>query len=494
MSVSSPTDQQTLQDFAASCVHDPLAFVLGAYPWGQEDTLLAGESGPDEWQVQILEDIRRHLTSGATGALRIGVVSGHGVGKSALTSWLVEWFLATRPHPQIVVTANTGQQLETKTWREMAKWHKLSCFESWFEWTATKYAYGPEKETWFAAAVTWNKDKAEAFAGTHEQHVLLLFDEASLIDDVIWETAEGALTTPDAMQFCFGNGTRNTGRFKECFPGGRFAHRWQTYHVDSRTAKKADQAQIAQWIADYGEDSDFVRVRVKGQFPRAASTQFITEEMVQCAKARQSPTDVMAPITIGVDVARFGDDASVIAIRQGSHLPELRQFRELRTTQLTGQAAHACGQYTMGHYAPTIFVDAVGLGAGVVDGLVALGHTPIEVLSGVPATDDKVYHDKRAEMWFLMRDWLDKRACLPAVLPHLAELEAEWTNIQYGYDERGRLQLERKKDMKARGLASPDHADAVAFTFAEPVAMPVLHSQGFRRAQAVGVGFDPLVR
>src|SRR5207342_2270793 len=129
-------------------------------------------------------------------------------------------------------------------------------------------------------AVPWRADRPEAFAGTHEQHVLILMDEASAIADLIWETTEGAMTTPGALWLAFGNPTRSSGRFKECFAGGRFAHRWQTTQVDSRTAKMADQAQIEQWLTDYGEDSDFVRVRVKGLFPRQAVGQFIGEDLI----------------------------------------------------------------------------------------------------------------------------------------------------------------------------------------------------------------------
>ena len=465
MSVASPVQSNAdLVEFAASCVDDPLLFVQGAYPWGEPGTLLADETGPDTWQVTLLEDIRDHLLSGETHALQEAVVSGHGVGKSALTSWLIQWFLTTRPHPQVVVTANTSPQLETKTWRELAKWHKLSCFADWFEWTATKYAYGAHRETWFAAALPWRRERPEAFAGTHEKHVLLLFDEASAVDDIIWETAEGAMTTPGAMWFTFGNGTRNTGRFKECFPGGRFAHRWRTHQVDSRTAKKADQQQITQWIADYGDDSDFVRVRVKGQFPRAGSTQYIGSDLIDRARQRERLADATAPVIVGVDVARFGDDRSVIRVRKGGQLLAKKVYREKSTVEVAGYVAEVLQTYPY----QAVFVDADGVGGGVYDQLVSLGYKKVHAVhSGARASDPMHYANKRAEMWARAKGWLEHRGQLGA---EDETLIVELTGIEYGYDVRGCLQMEQKKDMKKRGLASPDEADSLVLTFAEPVA------------------------
>jgi len=175
--------------------------------------------------------------------------------KTALVAWLIYWFISTRPHPQIVVTSNTKSQLETKTWRELAKWHKLAINSHWFEWTATKFYYKQHPETWFAAAIPWSKERSEAFAGTHEQHVLVIFDEASLVDDSIWETTEGAMTQPGAFWCVFGNPTRNTGRFSECFKKiptplaylpGRFPARLR-WPIRTRSNSGS---------TDYGEDSD----------------------------------------------------------------------------------------------------------------------------------------------------------------------------------------------------------------------------------------------
>ena len=451
-----------LNEAIASFVDDPLGFVCFVFPWGQGE--LAHQSGPDTWQTAVLEYLGTHCLT-APEALQVAVASGHGVGKTALVAWLLLWFLSTRAHPQAVVTANTKTQLDTKTWRELAKWHQRSVHRDWFAWTATRFYHVDHPATWFASAIPWSATNAEAFAGTHETDVLLLFDEASAIDDLIWETAEGALTTPGALWLAFGNPTRNTGRFKECFPGGRLAHRWHALQVDSRRAKLANQAQIAHWITDYGEDSDFVRVRVKGVFPRASSTQFISQALIDTARARAAQLWSMdwAPRIIGVDVARFGDDESVILIRQGHRILEQVTLREKRTTELVGFVAKAITTYQPS----AVFIDEVGIGAGVVDQLQALGHAVLGVNAGESASEPTKYRNLRAEMWDKMRQWLTDTG----ILPDDPELCAQLTGLEYGYTVSEQLQLERKEDMKARGLASPDRGDALALTFARPVTM-----------------------
>ena len=457
-----------LIEFAASCVDDPLKFVLCAFPWQEEGTSLASHSGPDTWQTAVLEAVRAHVTT-SSASFRHAVASGHGVGKSALAAWIILWHLSTHPHPQIVVTANTGVQLATKTWRELAKWLQLSVMAETFTWTATKCYHRAYPATWFAAAVPWREDRPEAFAGTHEQHVLVLMDEASAIPDLIWETTEGAMTTPGAMWVAFGNPTRASGRFKECFAGGRFAHRWQTTRVDARSARVADQAQIAQWLTDYGEDSDFVRVRVKGLFPRQAVGQFIGEDLIAAAQARTPVDDPLQPTVVGVDVARFGDDRSVILVRRGGTIRETRVYREIDTVRLAGYVCEVADQYRAEQ--PTLFIDAVGIGAGVVDQCRARGYAVQEVQAGGLAQDPQHYANKRAEMWDRTREWLRTRGCLDAQAQATRDLVADLTAPEYAYDAHGRLQIETKASMKARGLASSDVADALVHTFCEPVAL-----------------------
>lgn len=451
--------EKALVERIASFRADPLGFVYYCFPWGKG--ALTKHDGPDSWQRDVLVELGERTIS-ADSATQIAVASGHGIGKTALIAWIILWFMSTRAHPQVVVTSNTGKQLSDKTWRELAKWHKASINSRWFEWTATRFYYKPHPETWFASAIPWSKERSEAFAGTHEENVLVLFDEASLIDDVIWEVTEGAMTQKGAFWVVFGNPTRNTGRFRECFK--KFRHRWSYKQIDSRTAKMADNKKICHWIDDYGEDSDFVRVRVKGEFPRAASNQLISSDLVESAAGRTVSAGEYghAPRILGVDVARFGDDQSVIIRRQGLAASGLKKFRELDTMKFAGLVAREIRDWDP----DAVFIDGVGVGAGVVDRLRQLGYSVVEVNVGTAAVDDKQYSNLRAEIWCKMRDWLKAGA----VIPDDSELKDDLIGPEYGYDSRDRIQLEKKDDMKERGLASPDSADALALTFTMPVA------------------------
>lgn len=457
---------------------DPYGFVMYAFPWGQKGTALEDETGPDTWQKEQLESIRERIQADPSGyVIRDATASGHGIGKSTETSWLILWAMSTRPHLSGVVTANTNNQLSTKTWRELALWHKRAINSHWFVWSATSFKHREHPETWAVHAIPNTEHKSEAFAGLHADHVLLLFDEASAIPDKIFEVAEGAMTTPRAMWFVFGNMTRNTGAFRECFDSQK--HRWRTRQIDSRTCKKTNKVELEEWVKSYGEDSDFVRVRVRGLPPRAGDMQFIGSDTVDMAMMRELELEVYygMPVVIGVDVARYGEDKTVIAVRAGRKLLELRKFRELDTMQVSGEVIKAILDYKP-RLAAT-FVDGVGLGAGVVDRLRMLNHDVIEVNAGTKPTDDQSYFNKRVEMWDRMRRWLGG-----ADIPRDSDLRSSLIGIQYGFSAaRGTgevMMLEKKRDMKLRGLSSPDEGDALAMTFAEELGSQVL--SGFEPA------------
>ena len=452
--------------------HDPLGFVRWAFPWGEGP--LIGHDGPEDWQAAVLDQIGEQLQA-KTGPVRIAVASGHGVGKSALVSWLLLWATATMPSTRGVVTANTETQLRTKTWAELGKWHGLVTINDFNELGATSLASRlPVPEgAGRIDMVPWNAANPEAFAGLHNKgsRLLLVFDEASAIADPIWETAEGALTDAgtEIVWLAFGNPTRTSGRFFECF--NRFRTRWTGRRVDSREVSLTDKAQLARWVADYGEDSDFVRVRIKGQFPRAGTMQFIEPAVVDAAMAR--PTDLAAnrytPLVMGVDVARFGDDRSAIVLRKGRDARSwpMEKHHGLDLMALASRVAERAAAERV----RAVFVDETGVGAGVVDRLRQLGVPFVFGINfaGAPERWDAggakpLYANKRAEMWGNLRDWLSD-----ASLPNDPELRADLSAVEYGYNARGEIQLEKKEDMKKRGLASPDIGDALALTFALPV-------------------------
>ncbi len=457
------TDEQLVENLMRY-KNDPLGAVKYAFPWGDKKTILAEHSGPDKWQTEFLNEVGDYCKSGKQDAFQSAVASGKGIGKGTTVAWLVWWFMSTRTFPQIVVTANTKAQLETKTWRELAKWHKLAINSHWFKWTATKY-YVIGEDTWFAAAIPWSKEKPDAFQGTHDENVLIIFDEASGIPDTIWEAAGGSMSTPHSMWMVFGNPLHNTGMFRECF--GRNRHRWITKQVDSRTAKMTNKSEIQKDIDDYGEDSDFVRRKWLGIFPRTSSTQFIGNESVEIAMKRDyKPSEYnFSPITIGVDVAREGDDQSVILVRQGLKIHDIKRFRNVETQDLASHVAATEDEYKRLSNIIITYVDVGNAGSGVIDRLRKINRAPIEINFGKNAINKRKYFNKRVEMWGLMRDWIEEGG----QLPDDKELYHDLIGPEYGFSGIEQLQLERKKDMKSRGLASPDSGDALALTFAFPV-------------------------
>lgn len=457
---------QQLQQFAK----DPYGFVLFAFPWGKGD--LEGQE-PDTWQADILMEIGDRIEEDPLATLQMARASGHGIGKTALVSWIILWLMTCRPHIAGVVTANTQSQLKSKTWRELAIWHNRAINSHWFKWTATRFHHVDHQETWGFDAIPWTEHNSEAFAGLHAKYVAVIFDEASAIADKIWEVTEGAMTTARAMWYCFGNPTKNTGRFRECF--GKYSHRWFTKKIDSRTCRMTNKDKIQEWLDDHGEDSDFFRVRVRGEFPRFGTSQLISSEDVDNARRAELGMDEYAFFTpvIGVDVARFGQDESVVLVRQGRRVMERRVYRGLNNVQLAGRAAEMYRDYGS---KGTMLVDEVGVGAGVVDVLQMQGYPVVGVNAGAKADDDKRYYNKRAEMWGRMAEWFSKGVDIPDDDILCDQLVA----LEYEYDLKERIKLERKEDLKDRlpALGSPDRAEALALTFAEVIS-PATMAQSF---------------
>lgn len=487
----SADDVASLAEALASYAHDPLGYVLFAFPWGVAGTDLEHESGPRTWQREVLEDVGKHLRDGATigQAIQVATCSGHGIGKSALVAWLLRWALATHEDTRGVATANTDTQLRTKTWPEVAKWQRLAIDRDLFVCTATAlYSADPAHEkTWRVDAVPWSEHNTEAFAGLHNKgkRIVVVFDEASKIADKVWEVTEGALTDEDTeiIWAVFGNGTRATGRFRECFR--KFRHRWIPRQVDSRTVDGTNKAQLAKWVEDNGEDSDFVKVRVRGMFPSLSAKQFISETDVDAAFGRDLRDSQFnfAPKILTLDPAWEGDDELVFGLRQGL------AFRILLTMPKNDNdvwVGNRLAQLEDEHQADAVFVDA-GYGTGVVSVGRTLGRNWMLVWFGSAAGDPGCVN-KRAEMWRDMRDWLKSGGAIPADQVLRDDLLGPETVPRLD----GKLLLEPKDAMKARGLKSPGRGDALALSFAFPV-YPRDRNEvpGQDRNRAVGHDYDP---
>lgn len=479
--------------------NDPLGFVENCFEW--ETGELRNHKGPEPWQRDLLMAIGQGLLT-PQDAIQIATTSGHGVGKSALVSWIILWAMSTFEDTVGVVTANTENQLRTKTWVQLAKWFRLFAGRDMFRMTATAiFARDPEHATtWRVDMVPWSVNNMEAFAGLHNQgrRILVIFDEASGIEDPIWETTEGALTDSNTqiLWLVFGNPTRNKGRFRECFSGGRFAHRWKNFRVDSRQVSFTNANQIARWIEDYGEDHDFVRVRVRGIFPRIDAESFIPYDLAREAVGRVVEPPLGWPVILGVDVGRFGDDPSVIYPRKGRDAKSLpiEVYQSVDTMSLAIKVMNAAHR----HAASFIFVDEGGVGGGVVDRLRELRAPVVGVdfgskPDGINPERGIKYANKRAEIWGALKDWLatgsiHERA--PGLdLPIIDEL----TGPNYGLTVREEIQLESKKDMRRRGVPSPNVADALACTFALPMWVPD-QRLGLEESPAQYPDYDPLTR
>jgi len=464
-----------LHDTVAGYYADPLEFVLHMWPWGEPGPL-QDHTGPDIWQARFLEDLGSQVRdrgfdgTSPVAPIRMAVSSGHGIGKSTIVAWLVDWIMATRPNAQGTITANTFTQLETKTWAAIQRWTKLCLCGHWFVATSARMYHPAHKESWFCAPQSSKEENSEAFAGQHaaDSTSFYIFDEDSAVPDATHEVAEGGLTDGEPMIFLFGNPTRTTGKFhRVCFGSER--ERWHQVIVDSRDSRFTNKQQIAEWIQDYGEDSDFVRVRVRGLPPRASDLQYIGSDLVYAAQTREVIVLPDEPLVCGLDVARGGGDACVFRFRLGldaRSIPSLRipgeQARD--SMRLVTTASDILGRTFNGRKVAMLFVDGTGIGGPIVDRLKQLGHRNVmEVQFGAEAPDPK-FANMRSYMWGKVRDWLPRGA-----IDTDSRLEQDLCGPGYHHDKSDRLVLESKESMKARGVGSPDDADALCLSFAAVV-------------------------
>ncbi len=469
-----PEANQRLAEYIAQFRYDAYGFVMAVFPWGQPGTSLAHKGGPEPWQAELLHAVSAHAIENAYRKQlgldyvpwRSAVASGHGVGKSALVSWIIYWLMSTRRDCRGVVTANTGGQLQTKTWPELAKWHALALNNHWFQWTAQSFyfkAYPEDQQKNYKVdALTVSPENSEAFAGLHNEAsaVFMIFDEASGIEKVIWQVAEGAMTDGEPFFFTFGNPTQPTGDFAEAFdPTNKL--QWWTKNVDSREVSHTNKTHLNALVEKWGVDSDFVRIRVLGRFPEKAYDGFISPNSVIAAQQRELYTDEGAALIMGVDIARFGDDDTVFQFRQGT---DARSFPRITmkgadNVQVATRAAELISKYKP----DGIVIESVGPGVGVIDILRSWKHRVLEVHPGAQSSQPMDFANIRAEMWSKMREAIDTRLCMDED----GDLFKELTAIRYKLNKgESCLLMEGKREMKDRGLSSPDRADALALTFA----------------------------
>ncbi|MFC4305785.1 DEAD/DEAH box helicase family protein [Cohnella boryungensis] len=429
---------------------------------------------PDDWQREVMMDVAQYrLTS---------VRSGQGVGKTGAEAALVIWFLCCRPNPKVVCTAPTRQQLYDVLWAEVAKWLESSMVKNLLKWTKTKVYMVGHEERWFATART--ATRPENMAGFHEDHMLFIVDEASGVADPILETILGTLTGEDNKLAMFGNPTRTAGVFYDSH--NRDRARFCTHKVDSRDSKRTSRENIQMLIDKYGAESDVVRVRVYGEFPKAEADSFIALELAEFA-AGATVEEAGDTLHLGVDVARFGDDETVIAPRIGMKVYKLRCYNKQDTMVTVGWVISTAREMLRKYQQlrkVEIKIDDSGVGGGVTDRLNEIvleerlrGWRVTPVINGSSPTKHATehYENRGTETWADLRDLLQESLSKyiqgkPAALelPNDDRLVTQLSQRKYRMTSKGKLALERKEDMKKRGLDSPDRADAVVLAFVEP--------------------------
>lgn len=470
-------EQQLVNDIAAF-QHDPLGYCLYAFPWGKKGTELEKHvNGPRKWQREVLESIGAKLLAQADAnvfdVIQEACASGHGIGKSALFSMLTMWAMSTFEDTRGVITANTDTQLRTKTWPEVSKWHRLAINSHWFKLEATSMhsiAPGHEKN-WKVDIIPWSEHNTEAFQGLHNEgkRLFIFFDEASGIADKIHEVTEGALTDEgtEIIWLQFGNPTKTTGRFRECF--NRFKHRWTTRNIDSRTVEGTNKAYLERIVQDNGEDSDVARIRVRGMFPRASAMQLIETDVVAEAMKRVPIAGLRDPLIMTVDIARGGADEFSIGYRRGMDAKSLPSINipgsEARDSmKMVAKVVDLATTDDRTRRPDAIIVDETGVGGPIVDRLRQILGDGAQVygVNFASASPDPKLANMRAFMWWKGRDWLRGGGCIEDD----PQLEAQLTGPEYTHDKGNRVLLEPKDDLRDRLGVSPDRADRLMLSFA----------------------------
>jgi hypothetical protein len=410
---------------------------------------------PDPWQVEFLEAISR-------GERKISVRSGHGVGKSTVASWAMIWYMLTRGPAKIVVTAPTSSQLYDALFAELKRWVKElpNAWGDRLEVKTDRIEMRAAPQESFISARTSRAEQPEALQGVHSDHVMLVADEASGIPESVFEAAAGSMSGHNAVTILLGNPTKSSGFFFDTH--NRLKDEWWTRRVSCYDSKRVSDAYIKDMASRYGEESNAFRVRVLGEFPRTDDDTLIGVELVDSAFHRDVDTTDTQTVW-GLDVARFGTDATALAKRKGNAVTEIRKWRGLDLMQTTGAVVAEYEAMKPEDRPVEILVDSIGLGAGVVDRLRELNLPARGINVAESPAMGTIYVNLRAELWGKMKAWLEKRDCK---IPKDESLLAELVSPRYSFNSNGKMKLESKDEMRKRGIGSPDMADALALTFA----------------------------
>jgi len=424
----------------------------------RKDPLLAmkqlyGVTPDDQQAAFILKAVKQ--------GCRIAVKSAQGAGKTSTLVWLSFYFLLTLDDCRILITSPSANQLHRVFHAEALKWHDKmpTIFKEFFEITQSRISI-KGKAFQKADLVTASAENQENLAGGHSENYIILADEASAIEEPVFDVLQGTLGTGGGGRFIMtANPVRNSGRFYEIFSMQKKI--WQTLTFDAFNSGQINSSWIEEMADFYGVDSDRYKVRVLAQFPRVSEEQFIPTDLVEAAMRRVLTPSMYNgyPKYCGVDVARFGSDSTVFTIRQGPMVLDIAKYDGLDTTEVSAYLM----DYYHKHKPEKIFIDAIGIGAGVFDQSKHMGLPVVEVVVSTKSSDPKMYFNLRSQLWGELRDWLNNGASLP---DDDRKIKAQLCGMTYGFNNRFQIQLANKKDMKKMGLESPDIPDSLSLTFA----------------------------
>ena len=383
---------------------------------------------------------------------------------TAFAAWTMTWFANTRAPFKVACTAPSAPQLFDALWPELVKWFQVlpPAWRELWNITTDRIQLKSDQEC-FITARTSRADQPEAMAGLHSTHILLVADEASGIDERVYEAAGGSMSSAGAVTILIGNPTRNTGFFWRCHTLER--NRWFTMAVSSAQSPRVSGGYAEEMEARYGIASNAYRIRVLGEFPNADADTFISAELVDQAMVRPGDIDLTKPEIWGLDCARFGDDSSVLIKRRGNVVTEMpRAWHQLDTMQVAGAVKAEYDIAAAPNKPKLICVDAIGIGSGVADRLMEQGLPVLAVNVGESPSTVGRYARLRDELWGRGRDWLESRTCR---LPKHERLRDDLCAPRYTFMSDGRVQIETKNSMRSRGLPSSDYADALLLTFAD---------------------------
>lgn len=404
---------------------------------------------------------------------RLSIRSGHGTGKDAFASWIILWFMTTRPYAKVPCTAPTARQLSDVLWSELSKWLRQSKVADEFIIQKDKMFHKDAPKEWWCRAISPSvksskEEQAETLAGLHGDHMLIVADEASGIPDPVFIPLEGAMTQEDNRVLLIGNMTRNSGYFYDSHFDPLLSSHWTRLHWDSRKSSNVQKSYVDYMLSKYGEESNVFRIRVVGDPPLEDERTFIPLAWAQSCIGNQIEATEDDPTYLGVDVARYGEDKSIILPRKGLKILPWQSFQGMNTITLGGHILETFRDLE----AEGIGIDEIGVGSGVLDWLHKIPESR-KYVYGVNvanvSSNNKRFHRLRDELWWRMRDRCQRQQySFPDSTAAEREMSNELCNelsaLTYDFDTNGAYVVESKRQAKLRGVASPNIADALGLT------------------------------